>query len=754
MKTLTRLAVERPKAVIATWLLLLALSVPFALQLNGALKAGGFSDPRGESVEAQHSLEQAFEEAPNSLLIVLHGPDQTATEAVPAARAAADGPGVASISDVTDQPGWVSEDGRTTFLHVGYHTDNTTVQNLVPTLSDEVASAVGDDVVVEVTGAPALDYALNVHSADDVLRAEMIAFPVLFVVLLLVFRSFAAMAVPLLLAGVTLGITQAIGYGMTRVTDVNNLFVNIVTMVGLAVAVDYSLFIVKRFREELGLGRDVPSALARTMDTVGRSVLFSGLAVIVSLSALFIPRAMSFTSIALGGVAVTTVAATMALTLLPAVLMLLGHRINWGTMRWGSGRRKATASGPAQPAGAPKRDRLTRRPALLLAALTIGFTALAVPATQLTLQVPVASADILPEGDSARSGMERINEDIGLREMFPVQVVMTAAPEHAEELLRTSERIADYAQGVPEAEGVQGVTTLGIPDGELLETLDRTGADGLWSQENGQLVTRVMVTPHADPDSRAAHQLVDALRGQLDEHTGNGVTAQLAGATATGSDFDTLVLRSLPLVVGSVALLSFVILLFAFRSVLLPLLALVFNVAVVAASLGVLALVSSGDGQTINSVTPLMLFAVMFGLSMDYMVIMISRMREMYLGGDSHRTAVLGGLARTAGLVNGAAAIMVAVFASFTSAQISIVRELGISLAVAVILDAVVIRRLVMPSALLLVGERVWGRNPRRASGVYAPSASASVAPAPEATSPEFAEEPADRVRAGAPVLK
>lgn len=168
--------------------------------------------------------------------------------------------------------------------------------------------------------------------------------------------------------------------------------------------------------------------------------------------------------------------------------------------------------------------------------------------------------------------------------------------------------------------------------------------------------------------------------------------------------------------VGIVALLSLLILVFAFRSLWLPLLALAFNAMVVAASLGVLALVSGDAEHTINSVTPLMLFAVMFGLSMDYMVIMIARMKELHADGLSHREAVLGGLARTAGLVNGAAVIMVAVFASFMSAQISIVRELGLSLAVAVILDAVVIRRLVMPATLLLVGDRVWGRN-RRSRG-------------------------------------
>ncbi len=733
MKKLTQLAVERPKAVIVGWLLLLAVAVPFALQLDGALKAGGFSNPRGESVHAQHTLEHAFKEAPNSLLVVLHDNSGNVAGEVAKARAAVPRAGVSVITDNRTHPEWVSKDGRTTFLQVGFTSDNTTVQNLVPDVRDDVAKAVGSKVEVDVTGAPALDYALNVHSKEDVTRAEMIAFPVLFVVLLLVFRSVAAMVVPLVLAGVTLALTQAIGYGMTRITDVNSLFSNIVSMVGLAVAVDYSLFIIKRFREELAEGRSVPEALERTMRTVGHSVLFSGMAVVAALSALFIPRAMSFTSVALGGVSVSLVAVAMAMTLLPAVLRLLGHRINWGTLR-----RRKTAEATGQPAAVKDgKSRFPRRPGLILAGLAVAFAALAAPAAQLTLRVPVASADILPSHDSARIGMERIKQDIGLRDMFPVQVVLSAKSGDSAALLKSATAVASYAKTAPGADGVQAVSTLGVPSADLPGVLAgsanvdpkiKAAVGQLWATSDGNLVTQVLVTPASDPDSSAAHHLVSKLRDQLDKQTGPQVKAEIAGATATGSDFDGLVVHSVPLVVGSVALISFVILLFAFRSALLPLLALAFNVGVVGASLGFLALVSGDSDHSINSVTPLMLFAVMFGLSMDYMVIMISRMREMYLGGVSHREAVLGGLARTAGLVNGAAAIMAAVFLSFTSAQISIVRELGISLAVAVVLDAVVVRRLIMPSALLLIGDRIWGSS-RRPRGTAGPQAGGPARP-------------------------
>jgi putative drug exporter of the RND superfamily len=457
MRTLIRWAVERPKAVVAAWLLLLVAAVPFALKLNGGLQAGGFSDPRGASVAAQRTLDRAFHEAPNSLLVVLHDDDGHIVDAVSAARGAIPTKGVSRITDHRTQPDWLSKDGRTTFLQVGYTSDNATVQNLVPALRTDVAAEVPGRVQVNVTGAPALDYALNVHSAEDVTRAEMIAFPVLFVVLLLVFRSVAAMAVPLVMAGFTLGITEGIGYGMTRVTDVNSLFTNIVSMVGLAVTVDYSLFIVKRYREELEAGRAVPEAIERSMRTVGHSVVFSGLAVAVAMSALFIPRAMSFTSIALGGVAVTAIAVAVATTPLPAVLRLRGHRISWGTLRLGR-------STPAKPAAARRPGGfVAARPGLLLAALVVGFAALAFPAARLTLQVPVASATILPADDQARVGLERIQHDIGLREMFPVQVVLTAPSSRPDALVDAVRTVAHRAAKTPGAATVSAVTTLGLP---------------------------------------------------------------------------------------------------------------------------------------------------------------------------------------------------------------------------------------------------------------------------------------------------
>jgi putative drug exporter of the RND superfamily len=672
-------SIERPKTVLFGWLVLALLAVPFAMQLTGALVPGGFNAPDGEAAKAQATLVRAFHQPPDTQLVVLYDASGPVAGAAPAAVAAASRlPGVSGVADYRTHPSWLSKDGHTTFLAVGFTSSDTSVEKLTPTLQSDVAAAVGPHVRTDVTGQPALNYELNEETAKDATRAELVAFPVLLIVLLVVFRSVAAMIVPLVLAGVTLGIAEGAGYGFARLTDVNSLYENIVSMIGLAVSIDYSLFVIKRHREELAAGAGVKQALERTMRTVGHSVLISALAVISALCSLFIPGAMSFTSIALGGATVALIAGAIVLTLLPAVLVLLGDRINWGTV----GRRRELARPLPPPgtrlaadqvaAGGFAQRVLRRRPALALIALVAGFAALAFPATRLIWQVPVASASILPAGDGARQGLERIGQSIGLQGLFPSQVVLTAPANDSAALLKDTQRIANYAATAPGSAGAQAVTLLGIPGGELpavlasdgagLPSADRTALNQLWAEHDGQLVTQVVVNTSYVPDSVGAHQFVAALRQHAKALAGGAVQEQVTGATARGSDFDALVKSSVPLVVLTVALLSLLILTLAFRSVLLPLLALAFNTLVVGGSLGFLALTSANANHVINSVTPLMLFAVMFGLSMDYMVVMISRMREEYLAGNPHRQAVVIGVSRTAGLVNGAAIIMVAIF--------------------------------------------------------------------------------------------
>lgn len=703
MLRLTRAALRRPKTVLAGWFFVLALSIPFALQLDGSLSAGGFTNPRAEALVTQAVVEEAFGDEPNQLLIAVDSQTTIGDTSLPQLTGALEDAGATTTRTPADNPDFLSADRHTALITAGFPGDNTEIQNKVPDLQEALDGKL-PDASVYVTGQPALDYQLNVHSKEDAVRAELIVFPILIIVLLLVFRSVAATLVPLLMAGTALAVASAIGYAVTLFTDISILYSNIVSMIGLAVAVDYSLFIIKRYREELDAGNQTGAALVVASATAGRSVVFSGIAVAVALVALFIPNVMAFTSIALGGVVVTLLAIVLSITVLPAALSLLGQRINWGTIRLPDRRRPARTAGPAGGS----------RPGILAAAGIAAMLLAGLPILGISLQSPVASATVLPAGDPARTGLEITQDRIGHEGLFPIQVVLSAADSTPlPDVLDAVKKVTDYAGSEPGVAAVTSLTSAGLPVEQVAAALGTAAgaenAAGLWVQEDGRYTTRILVDPAEGPDSVRAHELVHDLRSEAVE-VAAGYTVGVTGATAQGVDFDNTLIEAIPLIAGLVFVLTFVMLAFAFRSVILPVLALFFNTLVVLASLGLLTwIVGLAGSAPLNSVTPVLLFAVMFGLSMDYMVIIISRIVEAFGAGKPFADAVTLGVRGTRSMINSAAIIMVAVFASFSSAQISIVREIGIGLAIAVILDALVVRMFIMPAVLRVLGPRVLG---------------------------------------------
>jgi RND superfamily putative drug exporter len=710
------MAIQRPRRVVAFWIILAAVCLPFAAQLSGALKAGGFDNPRGSAAQGQTVLDNAFGVPSSTLQIALYRPSGNVTGVVSdAVKIGRETANVVSVSDYQQDPQWLSSDKHTTFVQLGFKVDETTIESEISGLRNRLdASLRPQGIQVNVTGFDALDYDLSVQSSKDASMAELIAFPLLIIVLLIVFRSVVAMLVPVALAAVALITAMSVGDALTHVTDVSTLYENAVSLIGLAVSVDYSLFIIKRYRDELSAGADYDDALRTAMRTSGRSVLFSGFAVVTALLALFIPRIMVFSSVAMAGIAVTLITLAMSMTLLPAVLSLLGHRINsWSLRSRGAGMARAEAG---------LLSRLYRRPLLVLLLLVAAFAVMSLPLSSIKLQTTVASTTILPANADSRLGIERLTADLKSADLFPVQVVLTSQPGvSAAALLDSTRAAARLAGREADVSGVQAISTLGLSgtaiDSAAAGNLGALPAQAqaafpqLWTRYQGRYVSQVVVAPVQSPDSDATHTLVRSLRAELPGVLAPGITALVTGATAGGVDFDDVLIDSLPVILGTVALITLILLRRAFSSWLLPALALALNAMVVAASVGLLTLISQdGLGRPVDSITPTLVFAIMFGLSMDYMVIMVSRMRELAVAHGDHREAVIRGVRGTAGLVNGAALIMLAVFVSFLSAKISVVQQLGIALSIAVVLDAVVIRLIVMPSALLLIGPRVWGR--------------------------------------------
>jgi len=664
LKWLARSSHRNPWLWLFGWLLLIAAALPLAGELHSVLRSGGFSNPHGEAARYEQLLQEGFGTGGPALLVVYRkGADpgitrlQQALEDLPELKSVAPLPGA----------------GEGVY-RLAFAASENEVENLVPALERRLGDA------ARITGAPALDRALNVASKRSAQQAEMIAFPVMVALLFGIFRSARLTLLPLALAGVVILLGSGLGTAIGRAFPLSILYENILSMLALALAVDYSLFITSRFREELARGRTRGEALEAALATAGHSVWVSGLAVAVALAALFIPRIMVFSSIALGGIAATLLAVLAALTLLPALLVLFAP---------GLPERK-----PRQAdTGSQWLTWVTRRPGVVTTGVILLLLAATLPLRQLSLHVPVASARSLPKDDPARLGLEDLTRRQSPGRLFPIEGIVVG--KDADAVYESTRRIAEGLKRDP------NLIALYTPSGSESGPLVRT--------HGGRTYARWIAVPKTDPNHPATRDWVTRARAAAHQAATPGLAVAVGGTTARGLDFDRALLAAVPWILGWVLSATLALLFLAFRSLWVSLLALGFNLLVTASSLGLLILAKSLlGGGSLNSVTPILVFAVMFGLSMDYFVIMVSRVREAVLEGHSPERAIVLGLGRAAPLVNAAALIMLAVFLAFGTAWVDVVQELGVGLALAIALDAFVVRQTLLPATFLLLGKRLW----------------------------------------------
>ncbi|MBA3414243.1 MAG: MMPL family transporter, partial [Chloroflexia bacterium] len=506
-----------------------------------------------------------------------------------------------------------------------------------------------------------------------------------------------------------------------------NLFVpNIATMIGVGVGIDYALFVVTRYREELARTADPPAAVAAAVATAGRTVFFSGATVLLSLAGLLVVNARIFRELAAGAMTAVAVMVLGALTLVPPVLAWIGPGIE--RFRVPGWRGLATTAGD-HGFWARWARTIMARPWLWTAAALVVLLALASPVTRLQLSLDTGTGGI--EQQSAAAGREILEREFNEGRISPLQIVYVSRDGPLDDgdldaVARLSELLTnDWA--VVE---VTSVTTLldRFAGDHSAATLARAAevpqaveaASGLLNLEQGADTTVIRAVPRWSPDSpgpiesvvRIRDRLVPAaLEGQDAEVVVGGLSAQIVDITAESE-------RKLPVVVGLVVVLSFLLLAVVFRSLVLPAKAIVLNGLGIAAAYGLLVVVfQEGAGArlfdfeptgTTQVYLPLLTFAVLFGLSMDYEVFLLSRIKEEWERTGDNRTAVARGLQRTAGVITSAAAIMVAVFAAFVLARLTEVKALGFSLAVAVLIDATIVRIVLVPAAMQLMGSRNW----------------------------------------------
>lgn len=546
---------------------------------------------------------------------------------------------------------------------------------------------------VTTIGTLSINEEFSAFAAQDLIQGEMIGIPIAVVVLIFVFGALVAPGLPMVLAifsiGIALGIVTLIG----QFQELQLFIENMVTMLGLAIGIDYALFIVERYREQRQIGQDKQQSIEIAGATSGKAVLFSGLTVILALIGVMLVPINIFFSLGLGAVIVVSVAVALTLTLLPAILTLLGDRINWP-------RRIApvSASPHEEDIYAGFWGRTTRlvvgRPVLSMVIAVVLLVALALPV--LDLRTGFTGTAQMPPGEitDASRVLER---DFSAGVLAPVEFVFRG--EHTKEANAALEALR------AELEATGEFAPLGQPV--------------LWDEEQQLAVMeRTMIHP---PSSEEAYELLRQVRNEIIPATigdVDGLDSWVTGPSAFEIDMLDMLENQTPLVFAFVLGLSFVLLTLAFRSLIVPLQAIVFNLLSVGATWGIMVMVFSKGvlrdffgfhaSLVIESWIPIFLFCILFGLSMDYHVFILSRIREHYDITHDNRESVAVGLRSTGKIITGAALIMVVVFGAFATGSMLALQQLGFGLAVAVLLDATIVRSVLVPSVMTLLGDRNW----------------------------------------------
>ena len=587
--------------------------------------------------------------------------------------------------------GLTSDDRHTTLLKVELSTPTDQAMNHMAGVYEVVDEADAlPQFEVAVTGAAAAYTDAQDLSHKDLRRGEMIGIPVALVILVLVFGALVAAGLPLVLSIFSIVVGLAITVLIGQVFELSIFALNILTATGLAVGIDYSLFIVSRYREERRGGLDKMAAIAAASATASNAVFFSGMTVVLALVGMLIVPLSIFTSLGIGAMSAVFAAVAAALTLLPAMLALLGDKVDALKVPWLD--RYARSHGEHGWWGRTAR-RVMRRPAL---SLTLGvILLLAIAAPLLTMRSGGLSADTFPTTYTSKQGLDMLERDFAAGLSEPTLVVIDG----------------DVGDTRVQA-ALKGFV-------DRLEDDGRFSLTGLSTSADGSLAVLQMVQD-AEAQSEKAKGAVQDLRDTLVPVSfgGSAATVYVGGNTAAQMDSTTLTDGYMPIVIGVVLFLSFILLLLAFRSVLVAATAIVMNLLSVGAAYGALTLVfQHGWGsvvpglitvESIESWVPLLMFCVLFGLSMDYQVFLLSRIRERWFETGESKESVVFGVQSTAGIITGAALIMVAVFLGMGSGQMVVLQELGFGLAIAVLLDAFVVRVMVAPAMISLIGDRYW----------------------------------------------
>jgi RND superfamily putative drug exporter len=824
------------------WALVLVTAALFAPKLGGQLIGGGFEGSGGDSELAKDLMVEKLGLSRANLIIVFESDNRSARSAEyqraedEALEPLSNMEGIRSVTTyaATRDRRFLSEDGNKTYALVGFNVPADETQSLVDEVRGKVRS---DELTTYVTGPSAVYLDITNASNEDIRRAEKYAFPLALIILLIAFGTLVAAGIPILIGGVSVLTALATLYFLAGVYDMSVYVLSIATMLGLGLGIDYALFAVSRFREELE-NHPIPEAVSRTVATAGRSIFFSGLAVLIGLSGLLFFPFMFIRSIGVAGVLVVLVSVSAALTLLPAVLGVLGHKVNALAVRRN---RDAVGAGFWSRSA----EAVMRHPVLVILIVGVMLSALLYPVTHMKIGMPEAS--VLPDKYESRAGDDILKQDFDYASLYPMQIVTTVpedplSAEGLEDVKQLGERIREadgvrsvqsiytigetaareYAKGVSEArreaeaeargridalvqeqynqleqeqvqkavdeqtsqlEAVQGTLPPGAEEqirsrvkprvekrleearareqirseveSEVQQRIDEQVPnlpEGI--SANGEITAEGVANFLKLPEPRKSEELQNAiddsvagdltlLRGVTEtspytaaarEAVGEvrsveppeGVSYLVGGLSAGQEDFIRSVYGKVPYAAAFVLGVTYLVLLYTFRSVFIPLKAVVVNILSLTASFGAMVFVfQDGNFSNLLNFTPLgfvdatlpiLMFCIIFGVSMDYEVFLLSRIREAYENGDSNTASVAKGLGSTAGIITSAAAIIIVVTGAFVFSSVIVTKAVGLGLAVAVFVDATIIRVLLVPATMRVVGDLNWWPGGRKST--------------------------------------
>jgi uncharacterized membrane protein YdfJ with MMPL/SSD domain len=712
----TRLIIRNRRRVLLAWLIVFVLGGTASAGL-GDLLTNRFSVPGSDAQRGGDILEDRIDDGGGSFTLVFEGTRGSVREPAFRQRAQRAAARAAGAIDGARAGPVIAAGSRVAYAQISTPFDWTDAEERTPDVRRALGSVPGARTYV--SGFPAINHDTEPIYNEDLARGEAIAVPIALLVMAFMFGTLAGMAVPLVFALVTIPTTLGIVWIFANFLSMPIYVQNMATLIGLAIAIDYSMLVVYRFREELEWGGGPHAALERTMTTAGRATLFSGLTVAVGLALLVLMPLPFMRAMGLGGLLVPLVSMAAAATLLPAILAMLGTGVN--RLRFvPRGLLAKRARGESGLWSRLARS-IMRRPVPYLLATVGIMLALAYPATQ--LELTGGDARSLPPDTEATRGLALLEDTLGPGALSPHQIVVdTGRPGGAwsRESLAAQRRLVAELRTDREIEPrtIQAPALLVRGPGKPPPAVVSGAAEASLADAEGR-VAQVRAAGRSDVGTTAATDLVDRIRHRyVPAARFPGDTEVLVtGSAAYNVDFVDTAYSAFPWLVVAVLVLSYLVLLRAFRSLLLPAKAVLMNLLSVAATYGVLVLVFQHElgeavgfngSPQIESWIPIFLFAILFGLSMDYEVFLLSRMREEWDRRHDNEHAVAYGLERTGRIITAAAVIMIAAFSGFIAGSFVWSQEFGVGLSAAIFLDATIVRAMLVPAAMKLLGDWNW----------------------------------------------